>query len=75
MKCPQCQEEAIQNTANHKVFFYCRTCKSEVDEYFLNEDPTEFNLTDEEWDEIEKALGPDYLQLNDLDDSIGDDFQ
>lgn len=30
MNCYQCNSEAVLNSANHKEFYYCRTCKSEV---------------------------------------------
>ncbi len=28
--CPRCDDEAHENTVEHKVFYYCRTCKTEV---------------------------------------------
>jgi len=72
MKCPQCNNEAVENTANHKTFFYCRTCKTEVDEYFLSDDPTDYGFTDEEWADIEKQL--DNVDLDDFDFFDGDDY-
>lgn len=31
--CRNCQKEAIQSSANNEVFWYCRTCKIELDNY------------------------------------------
>ena len=74
MTCPTCGNTAVENTANHKTFFYCRTCKTEVDEYFLSDDPTDFDLTDAEWAEIERTLGSDTFFDDDGDDFTGDDM-
>jgi len=68
MVCQKCKNSGVLNTANHKDFWYCRTCKEEIlleskqDEQV---DWTEVNRLFEEWNHDPSVP----ITLDDLDSS------
>lgn len=48
MTCSKCKSKGVENQANFKKFWYCRTCKEEIVEYNSH--------TDLEWAEYQEFL-------------------